>query len=327
MAVGRDQEMRWGVMGTGRIAVAMVEAIRAEGGEVVAVSSGSSDRARAFADEHGIAAAHGAHHDLLGDALDVVYVATTNDRHHADALACARAAVPVLVEKPFTLDRGQAAEVIAAAEHSQSFLMEAMWMRLQPGFLELERRIEAGQIGAVELVHADFGFLSEDPTGRLLTPALGGGALLDIGVYPLVLVLSLLGEPEQVQAVAEFTDRGVDRQVAVAMHHASGISSFVASFSASLGIEATVGGSEGSLHIQAPFHEVPGFSLRRGGEVVETVEVPDAHLGYRNEVREVHRCLEEGLVASPRMPWSFTRTTMTWLDAIRERIGLAHPPH
>lgn len=315
--------MRWGVMGTGRIAAVMVGAVRAEGGEVVAVSSGAADRARAFADEHDIPAAHGAHHDLLGDALDVVYVATTNDRHHADALACVRASVPVLVEKPFTLDRAQAAEVVAAAERSQSFLMEAMWMRLQPGFLELERRIDAGQIGAVQLVHADFGFRTQDPTGRLLTPALGGGALLDIGVYPLVLVLSLLGEPEQVQAVAELTDRGVDRQVAVAMRHRSGLSSFVVGFAADLGVEATIGGAEGSLHLHAPFHEVPGFSLRRGGEVIETVTVPDADRGYRNEVREVHRCLDEGLQASPRMPWSFTLTTMTWLDAIRDRIGPA----
>lgn len=313
--------MRWGVMGTGRIATAMVEAIRAEDGEVAAVSSGSADRARAFADEHDIPAAHGAHHDLLGDDVEVVYVATTNDRHHADALACASAAVPVLVEKPFALDREQAAEVISTAEDNQSFLMEAMWMRLQPGFLELERRVGAGQIGTVELVHADFGFRAEDPTGRLLTPELGGGALLDIGVYPLVLALSLLGEPEQVQAVAEFTELGVDRQVAVSMRHQTGISSFVAGFAADLGVEATVGGAEGSLHIHAPFHEVPAFSLRRGSEVVETVEVADAHLGYRNEVREVRRCLEEGLLASPRMPWSFTLSTMTWLDAIRDRMG------
>lgn len=316
--------MRWGMMGTGRIAVAMLGAIRAEGGEVVAVSSGSLDRATAFAGEHGIAVAHGAHHDLLGEDLDVVYVATTNDRHHADALACARIGVPVLVEKPFTLDRTEADDVVAAAEASGSFLMEAMWMRLQPGFVELERRIDEGQIGTVELVQADFSFRAADATGRLSRPELGGGALLDVGVYPLVLALSLLGEPTDVQAVAERNDLGVDRQVAVSMRHATGISAFTAGFTASGSGQAVVGGSAGSLHVAAPFHEVPRLTLRRDREVVEVVEVPEAGLGYRHEVREVHRCLAEGLRESSRMPWSLTLATMTWLDTIRARIGVTY---
>ena len=198
---------RWGVMGTGAIAVALTEAIRAEGSEVVAVSSASPDRARGFADEHGIPRSYGAHHDLLGDPeVEVVYVATTNDRHRGDALACVRAGMPVLVEKPFTLDLDGAEEVVAAAREADTFLMEAMWMRFQPAFLELERRIDDGQIGAPVAVQADLGFPATDRTGRLFSRDRGGGALLDIGVYPLTFAISILGEPDAVEAVGELTD-------------------------------------------------------------------------------------------------------------------------
>ncbi len=314
---------RWGVMGTGAIALALTNAIRAEGGEVVAVSSASTDRARRFAEDHGVRRWYGAHHDLLDDPeVEVVYVATTNDRHRDDALACVRAGVPVLVEKPFTLDVAGAEEVVAAAREAESFLMEAMWMRFQPAFLELERRIDDGQVGTPVAVQADLGFPANDRTGRLFSRARGGGALLDIGVYPLTFAISILGEPDDVQAVGELTDGGVDRQVAASMRHADGVSSWVASFRADTGMEATVSGHDGSLRLHSQFHHAPTLSVRRQGEAVETVTIPEAELGYQHEVREVARCLDAGLVESPRMPWSFTLTVMRSLDAIRERIGV-----
>ena len=317
---------RWGIMGTGRIAAAVAAAVGAEGGEIVGVSSASPDRAAAFAQEHGVARSYGNHHDLLGDeGVEVVYVATTNDRHHADALACVRAGIPVLVEKPFALDRAQAEEVIDTARAGGTFLMEAMWMRVQPAFLEVERRIADGQIGVPTAVQADFGFPANDPTGRLYGRHLGGGALLDIGIYPLTLALSLLGEPEQVAAVAELTAEGVDRQVAASMRHADGISGWVASFTADTGVEATVAGHEGSLRLHHQFHHAPKLSLRRAGEVVETVEVPGADLDYRHEVREVERCLDAGRTESERMPWAFTLTVMHWLDEIRGQVGVTYP--
>lgn len=318
---------RWGVMGTGRIAAALTAAAVAEGSEVVAVSSASAERARAFADDHGIPRSYGAHHDLLADdQVEVVYVATTNDRHHADVLACVRAGMPVLAEKPFALNLGQATEVVDAARAGDSFVMEAMWMRFQPAFLEVERRIAEGQIGPPTAIQADFGFRATDPTGRLLTSALGGGALLDIGVYPLTLALSLLGEPQDVQAIAQLGPDGVDEQVAASMRHDDGVSGWLATFMADTGIEATVAGPDGSLRLHSEFHHASHVSLRRGrGHVVETVEVPGAELGYQHEVREVARCLDAGLVESPRMTWAFTLTVMHWLDEIRRRIGVTYP--
>lgn len=319
--------VRWGVLGTGGIAAAVTSAIHAEGGEVVAVASGDADRAAAFAAAHGIGW-HGAPHHRLFDAgeLDVVYVATTNERHHPDVLACLEAGVAVLAEKPFALDLAQTDELLAAAERAGVFLMEAMWMRFQPAFLELERRIAAGQIGAPVSVSADFGIsLPPDPSRRWFAREQGGGSLLDVGIYPLTLAVSVLGAPVEAHAVGELADTGVDQLVGVVMRHDPGVSSWSCSFVADSGVEATVAGSEGSLRLHAPFHSAPRLSLRRRSEVLEDVAVPDAALEYRHEVREVHRCLAAGLTQSERMPWAFTRTVMHWLDDLRGQVGVTYP--
>ncbi len=309
------------------MAVRLVDAIRAEGGEVVAVSSASPDRAQQFASEHDIARPHGQHHDLVADDdLDVVYIGTTNDRHHADLLACIEAGHPVLAEKPFTLNLGQAEEVVAAARAAGVFVMEAMWMRFQPAFIEVERRVAAGQIGEPRLVQADFGFPAPDPTGRLLTAELGGGSLVDIGIYPLTMACSFLGAPTEGLALGELhPDSGVDLQVSAAMRHERGLSSWSSSFVSDTGVEATVAGTEGALRLEAPFHHSPRLTHRQGGRVLEDFEVPDAELEYRFEVREVESCLDQGLTESPRMPFDFTLMIMDWMDQLRAQIGVTYP--
>lgn len=318
---------RWGIMGTGRMAVRLVDAIRAEGGEVVAVSSASPDRAQQFATEHGIARPYGQHHDLAADDdLDVVYIGTTNDRHHADLLACIEAGHPILAEKPFTLNLGQAQEVVAAARAAGVFVMEAMWMRFQPSFMEVERRVAAGQIGEPRLVQADFGFPAADPTGRLFTAALGGGSLVDVGIYPLTMACSFLGAPTEARALGELhADSGVDLQVSAAMRHERGLSSWSSSLVTDSGVEATVAGTEGALRLEAPFHHSPRITHRQGGRVVEDFQVPDADLEYRLEVREVESCLDQGLTESPRMPFDFTLMVMDWLDQLRAQVGVTYP--
>lgn len=314
-------------MGTGGMASTLWSAIRAEGGEVVAVSSASQARADRFASDHGIPRAHGHHHALVEDTdVDVVYVATTNDRHHDDALACIAADRPVLVEKPFCLNLAQAREVVERARARQVFLMEAMWMRFQPAFLEVERRIADGQIGPPQLVQADLGFRADsDPSGRLFTARLGGGSLLDVGVYPLTLALSFLGVPTDAHAVARLNEDGVDTQVSAAMRHARGTSTWSCSLATDSGMEATVGGPEGSLRFEAPFHHSARITRRHRGEVVEEFTVPEAELTYRFEVREVHDCLDSGRTESHRMPHDLTLSVMRWMDDLRRQIGVAYP--
>jgi predicted dehydrogenase len=314
-------------MGTGRMARALCAAIRDEGGEVVAVSSSSVERAERFAADHEVPRAHGSHHDLPeAQDLDAVYVATTNDRHHGDALACLSAGIPVLVEKPFALDLAQAREVVEAARAAGVFLMEAMWMRFQPAFLEVERRIEEGQIGTPRLVTADLGFVATaDPSGRLFGAHLGGGSLLDLGVYPLTLAISFLGAPTSTSAVARLDPGGVDTQASVVMRHDEGTSAWSSTLEADSGMEATIGGTEGSLRLESPFHHSARITRRHRGRVVEELDVPDASLRYRLEVREVHRCLDAGETESPRMTWELTCTVMGWLDHLRHQVGVRYP--
>jgi predicted dehydrogenase len=319
--------VRWGILGTGIIAEALTHAIRAEGGEVVAVSSASAARAASFARTHGIGRHHAPHHELLAaGGIDVAYVATTNDRHREDAIACLDAGVPVLLEKPFALSTAQAEDVVAVARRTGVFLMEAMWMRFQPGMLELERRIAAGEIGELRSVTVDFGVLAEpDPTRRWFDRAQGGGALLDIGVYPLTFALSLLGPATAAAAVGELAPTGVDEQVAVVMRHERGVSAWSASFVADGPVEAAVVGTEGTFKVPRLFHEVPHLTrLVRGGSV-EEITIEGAGLGYRPEVREVHRCLAEGLAESPRMPLALSLTVMHWLDHLRDQLGVVYP--
>lgn len=318
---------RWGIMGTGAIAGKLADAIVAEGGKIVAVSSGSQERADAFASSRGVAAAYGRHHDLTSDPdVEVVYVATTNDRHHLDVQACVDARLPVLAEKPFALDLALTRPVLDAAAAAGVFVMEAMWMKLQPAFLDLQQRIADGEIGPPRLVQADFGFpANADPDRRWFSLAHGGGALLDVGIYPLTFAIAVLGPPTEIAALGELADTGVDQQVAVAMRHATGVSSWTCSIVADTGIEATVAGPDGSLRMRSEMHRSPGVTRRRRAEVVEEGDAIDHELGYRHEVREVHRCLDAGLVESPHIPHAATFEVMAALDRVREQLGIVYP--
>jgi predicted dehydrogenase len=317
----------WGIMGTGGIAAALADAIVAEGDEVVAVSSASSDRAATFAAERGIPEAYGSHHALVDDpAVDVVYVATTNERHHLDVRACIDAGLPVLAEKPFALDVAKTSALIAAARAADVFVMEAMWMRMQPAFLELERRVAAGDVGTPKLVTADFGINAHpDPSRRWFSREQGGGALLDVGIYPLTLAVSVLGAPSEVRGLGELATTGVDAQLAVAMRHPVGLSAWSASFVADSGVEATVAGSEGSLRVHGAFHSASRLSLRRHTEVVEDIAVAGHELGYRLEVREVQRCLDAGAKESPRMPLELTLQVARVMEDLRGQLGVVYP--
>jgi predicted dehydrogenase len=315
---------RWGIMGTGSIAASMTRAIVDEGGSVVAVSSASAERAAAFAAEHGIARSYGRHHDLTSDPdVEVVHVATTNERHHLDVRACVEAGLPVLAEKSFALDLSRTREVLELARERGVFVMEAMWMKLQPGFIDLQRRIADGEIGPPRLVQADFGIAANGDTARRwFSPELGGGALLDVGVYPLTFAIAVLGPPTRIAAVGELAATGVDAQVAVAMQHDTGISSWSCSFVADSGIEATVAGPGGSLRLRSEMHNSPGVTRRVRDEAVDVGEAAGHELGLRWEVREVHACLEAGHTESVVVPHAATLEVMAALDEVRRQIGV-----
>ncbi|NIA24219.1 MAG: Gfo/Idh/MocA family oxidoreductase [Gammaproteobacteria bacterium] len=323
------KNVRWGIMGAGRIASSLVEAIRqVPGGEVVAIGSSSRERAKAFADLHDIPGWYGTYEEVARDPnVDVVYVATTNELHHANTLTALEHGKPVLCEKPFALNHRQAEEMVAAARKRDVFLMEAMWMRFQPAISRLEAIVRSRRLGEVRSVQANFGFLAgPHPSGRLFDRSLGGGTIMDLGVYVVTFAMMLLGAPDRITATAEMSDAGIDEQAGIVLHHRNGgLSTLSTSFVADSSMEAFVSGPDGHVRVHAPFHHSPMLSIERRGSVVETIDTSHEGSGYRFEVEEVHRCLLEGATESPRMSLDDTLAVMHILDRIRDQIGLTFP--
>jgi predicted dehydrogenase len=323
-ATGHDGAVpRWGIAATGGIAAGFAQALReTEGAELVAVCSRSQERADAFAREHGIARAHGSYEALAEDAdVEVVYVATPHSRHCADAIRYLEAGKHVLCEKPLAVSQREAARMVATARAHDRFLMEALWSRFLPAYRALDRVLAEGRIGEVRLLEADFGFPARfDPAHRLFAPELAGGAMLDLGVYPVQLAHLVLGRPDEVGAVGHRGTTGVDEQAAAVLHHAGGALSVVkAAIATSMGCTATITGTEGSILLPAFMH-CPEWITVRTAEGEERIETPIEGQGLRYQVPEVHRCIAEGLLESPVMPHSESCEIAGTLDAILEQI-------
>ena len=318
---------RWGIMGTGIIAHAFVEAIRAEGGSVVAVSSATPERAQRFAAEHGIAVAGSPHGDLLRHRdVEVVYIATTNERHHLDAHACIAAGIPALVEKPFAVHAPAARAVLDAARTAGLFVAEAMWTRLQPATQRLRAELASGVIGEPTAFQASFGVvLNSDPSRRWHSAALGGGALLDLGVYPATLAHDLLGPASRVQAAGRLADTGVDLNVAVVAEHERGTATWRCSMVDASGVWATVAGAGGHIWIGEPFHHAPSLTIHQRDQPIRHLPIDGHELGYRYEVREVHRCLDAGLIESQTLAHADTLAVLEVLDEIGAQLGVLRP--
>ena len=318
---------RWGIMGAGRIAIALIEAIREAGGEVIAIGSASSERDEAFGARHDIPHRYGRHEAVAHDPdVDVVYVASTNDAHLAHTLEAIEAGKPVLCEKPLALDSNQAREMISSARAHHVFLMEAMWMRFHPATERLLELLTTGCVGEIRSVRADFGFPAAPHTSnRLFDPALGGGTILDLGVNVVTLATIVLGAPDDLSVQIERSDAGVDVQAGFVLRHPGGVSTLSTSFVADMANEAIISGSEGRIRLHAPFHHSPRLTIERQGQVIDTIDTRPEGSEYRFEVEEVHRCLQEGLTESPKMPLDDTLTVMDVLDRIRTKVGLTFP--
>jgi predicted dehydrogenase len=325
--VTADRPTRWGVIGPGGIATRFATAMEMVGdGEIVAVASRSLDRADAFADRHGIARRYDDRDALLADPdVDVVYVATPHSQHESDTVAALTAGKHVLCEKAFALDVGQATRMVAAARDSGLFLMEALWSRFLPPYRRLRELLDDGAIGEPLMVEADFGFRAPvDPTHRLFDPAQGGGALLDLGIYPVQLCAFVLGLPEKVVADGVVGATGVDEVVAGVLHHAGGRLGVVkASTRVPMACTARIAGTEGWIDLPAFMHCPTSITVHspRGTEVIDTSFEGD---GLRFEIDEVQRRIAAGETESPLMPLDESIGLMTVLDDIRAQVGVVY---
>jgi len=294
----------------------------------VAVGSRSPETARAFADRHGIPRAYGSWSDLAADAdVDVIYVATPHAAHHDAALTCLTAGRAVLVEKPITLDRAGAQRLVEAARTHDRFLMEAMWMRCNPAVRRVAELVADGAIGEVTSVQADFGVAGPfPPEHRMRARALGGGALLDLGIYPISLAHLLLGVPDEIRSWAALGPEGVDENTGIVFGYASGaVATLSCGMVGATPVAATITGRSGRIELGSPFFRPSRVILHRAGAEPEQLPVELVGSGYVYEAAEVQRCLREGLRESPLVPHAVTLEVMGLLDAVREQIGVTYP--
>ena len=322
------ERVRWGIAATGGIARRFAQdLVHVPDAELVAVGSRSRAAAEVFGAAHGAPHRHGSYEDLAADPdVDVVYVATPHSRHREDTLLFLDAGKAVLCEKPFALTRAEAAEMVAAARARGRFLMEAMWSRFLPAWAELRSLVAGGAIGEIRLVTASFAFqMSVDPVHRLFDLNLGGGALLDLGVYPVTLASMLLGAPERVAALAHLGETGVDEQTGAVLSFTGGALGIVhAAIRTNTPITALVAGSDGSITIPPVFHMAEALELS-GAPGDRRVECPIRGNGLHYQVLEVNRCLREGRLESPLMTLDGSISVMETLDRIRTQIGLVFP--
>jgi predicted dehydrogenase len=321
----------WGILGTGRMAAALateIAALRTAGVEVTAVASRSRERARAFAAQHGIHHAWDSPEDLASDpAVDAVYIATPHVLHCNNAISCLEAGKAVLCEKPFTLNAREAQRVIDAARRRGVFLMEAMWTRFLPSVVALRGKLAEGAIGRVHLVVGGGAFVPAfDPGHYLFDRELGGGVLLDAGVYLVSMASMILGPPTAVLAHGRLGQQGVDEQDAVVLGHADGSSALLyVSLHARRSPDLEILGSDGRIGVAAPVFR-PARLRTWGTDGAETVqEYPIDGSGYGYQVLEVAGALRAGRTESDVMPLAESLSVMKTLDEVRRQIGLAYP--
>ncbi|ARQ71687.1 Gfo/Idh/MocA family protein [Streptomyces marincola] len=327
-AVAADRPVRWGILATGGIAAKLAgDLADLPDAEVAAVASRAPGPAAEFARRFDIPRSHGSWADLAADPdVDVVYVATPHSAHHAATRLCLEAGKPVLCEKPFTLTAAEAKDLVGLARSRGVFLMEAMWMNCNPVIRRMADLVRDGAIGEIRTVHADFGIGGPlDPGHRLLDPALGGGALLDLGVYPVSFAHLLLGEPSEVAAWARLRD-GVDENTGMLLGHASGaVAALTCSLVADTARTASVTGTGGRIEFPRGFFHPERFVLHRDGREPEEFSGPGPAGSFAHQAAEVMRCLRAGETESPLVPLDDSLAVMRTLDAVRDRIGLRYP--
>ena len=325
-------DIRWGIAGPGRIAAKAVEDLPlVEGARLSAIGSRSAERAQAFAAEHGDAdtRAHGSYRALVDDPdVDVVYIATPHTQHAALAVACLEAGKAVLVEKSFTATLAGAWRVVDTARTHGVFAMEAMWTRFQPAVVRIRELIAEGAIGEVRSVQADLGTMREvDTSDRLFSPELGGGALLDLGVYPVSFAQMVLGTPGRVVAVGSMETTGVDAEGALLLSFDEGrFATLQTSFHSPSPGQARVFGSTGWIDVLPRFHHPTTIVLHTGDDPHdpgERIELPATGTGFTHEFDEVVACLRAGATESTVMPLDDTLAVQGVLAEAADQLGLA----
>ena len=298
-----DRKIRWGIIGCGKIAGKFAGDLEhVVDAELLAVASRSAEKAGEFAGRFGVARAYGSYEEMLADGdVDAVYIATPHVFHEGSAIACANAGKAVLCEKPFAMNAGQGRRMVEAARANGTFMMEAMWTRFVPLTIKIQQMLADGVIGDVRMLTADFGYAGEwSDESRVLNPHLGGGALLDVGVYAISFASMVFGErPVEIAAVGQFASTGVDEMSAFLFRYERGaIANLSCAVTAKTPGEAVIAGTKGYIRIANPFWHGTTAVISRPGEADETIEVPYVGNGLHYQAAEVNRRIKAGKLES-----------------------------
>lgn len=322
--------IRWGILGTGSIAHKFATGLAVlPDAELVAVGSRTQASADAFADPFNVPHRHASYDALAADPdVEVVYVATPHPLHHPNTVLCLKAGKAVLCEKPFAINAREAEDMVRVARERRLFLMEAMWTRYLPIVVKVREWLAEGRIGRPRMMTGDFGFRAGfNEESRLFDRTMGGGALLDVGIYPISFASMVFGrQPSRIAGFADLGKSGVDEQAAIVFSYDQGeLATLYTAIRTTTPQEVIIMGEEGSIRIHSPFWYGTTATLAVAGKDPETVELPYLGNGYTHEAMEVMRCLRAGEVESPVMPLDETIALMKTLDAIRAQWGLTYP--
>ena len=326
------RKIRWGILGTGRIArVFAGDLLLLDDCELVAVGSRSKAGADDFAGQFPVKYAHVSYEELAQNPeVDVIYIATPHNSHHENTLLCLDNGKAVLCEKPFAMNTRQTLEMINLAMERKVFLMEALWTKFLPHYNKTKELIAGGKLGEIRSVLVNFGFKPVPPVNpRLFEPELGGGTLMDIGIYNVFMAMSILGKPDHIEAAVTPASTGVDEQCAIIFKYNNGaIAHLFSTFSSNLATEADICGSEGRVRLTTRFYE-PSSQVEYYPGKVDSREIIPVHkrkgTGYLYEAMHVNDCLRMGLTESPVLTFANTIELMETLDKIREIIGVKYP--
>lgn len=323
------EKMRWGIIGTGSIAHKFATGLTAlTDAELVAVGSRSQASADKFGDEFKVARRHASYEALANDAeVDAIYVSTPHPFHKANTLLALGAGKAVITEKPFAMNAREAKEMIDFARQNRVFLMEAMWTRYLPAIVRVRELIAQGVIGEPRMLMADFGFRAGiNPQHRLFNPDLGGGALLDVGIYVVSLSSMIFGKPDRISGLAHIGETHVDEQSAILLGHPGGqLAALTTAVRTNTPHEALISGTNGQIKIHGSFWRGEKLTVTVYGKETTEINLPLHGNGYNYEAAEVARCVRAGKTESEVMPLDETLSIMQTLDTIRAQWGLKYP--
>ena len=321
--------IKWGILGSGRIAHEFAEGLKVlPDAKLEAVASKTEGKAESLGKMFGVKNIYNNYEELVKfPSVNVIYIATTHNFHYENALFCLNHGRPVLCEKPFTLNGIQAEELIKTARNNKLFLMEAMWTRFLPCIVKLNELLDKGILGEIQHFKADFGIKRElDPKGRLFNPDLGGGALLDLGVYPISFARMIYKQsPSRIKSSAYIGETGVDEKSCYLFEYENGQTAMLSSSNRLImPHNASIFGTKGYLEIPN-FYQPSKMILKLEGKEKKTIEIPFKSTGYNYEAREVMSCLNAGKIESEIMPLDETLEIMKTMDILRSQWYFKYP--